>query len=538
MRICSCSRDEKELWIDSSLPKFEVRTSSAVVMIGMLDAIYWRINPSVVSLLLITILCVGARADGKDNQCVWNDTSCSYDQDPHLKMIAIDLGNETSETFRAYCPPDVSTFYPEKSNGGSAIQPAPSYFKGQIAKFINLSPNPVRLYWTHRQEEVYIAEIDPFGATATAAYLYHRFVLIEDGSRLHQWRILNGQALYVYDPIGEGKFKLEDLQPDQIEAYKLQKNNLEFAKQYKKATGVEYLSLYPRRPPPMNSMWSADYFGQEHNVLSREIHFVELPPPENLGSVNPSTSDDVTLQSYRTKDAESLNMTLKVLSCSPRLFEIEDFLSNVEIDHLMEIATGTTLHQSATKAGQSADARHDSTRTSRNAWIQRGSSPIVDSIYRRAADLLQINQSYLLHGGGGIGDDKKYHHAPTAERLQLVHYGVGDQYMPHHDFAVPSTEHGQPMRFATILLYLNENMTGGETSFLRWLHADINHNKDATPVTSKLMVAPKSGKAVFFYSLLPDGNMDERSLHASEPITEGEKWLVNLWIWDPVTRHF
>lgn len=34
---------------------------------------------------------------------------------------------------------------------------------------------------------------------------------------------------------------------------------------------------------------------------------------------------------------------------------------------------------------------------------------------------------------------------------------------------------------------------------------------------------------VLFYSQLPDGNMDDFSQHAAEPVTEGEKWLINLW---------
>ena len=37
------------------------------------------------------------------------------------------------------------------------------------------------------------------------------------------------------------------------------------------------------------------------------------------------------------------------------------------------------------------------------------------------------------------------------------------------------------------------------------------------------------GKAVLFYSQLPDGNMDDWSHHAALPVKRGEKWLMNLW---------
>ena len=83
------------------------------------------------------------------------------------------------------------------------------------------------------------------------------------------------------------------------------------------------------------------------------------------------------------------------------------------------------------------------------------------------------------------------------------------------------------MRFATILFYLNEGMKGGETTFPRWLNSE-----DAT----ELKVVPEMGKAVLFYSLLPDGNMDERSQHSAKPVIEGEKWLINVWTWDPSMR--
>jgi len=41
----------------------------------------------------------------------------------------------------------------------------------------------------------------------------------------------------------------------------------------------------------------------------------------------------------------------------------------------------------------------------------------------------------------------------------------------------------------------------------------------------ELQVVPKAGKAVLFYSQLPDGNMDDFSQHAAKPIVDGEKWL-------------
>jgi prolyl 4-hydroxylase len=56
----------------------------------------------------------------------------------------------------------------------------------------------------------------------------------------------------------------------------------------------------------------------------------------------------------------------------------------------------------------------------------------------------------------------------------------------------------QPNRFATVLFYLNDGMVGGQTEFPRWVNGETNQG---------LKVTPEKGKAVLFYSHLPDGNM-------------------------------
>ena len=107
-------------------------------------------------------------------------------------------------------------------------------------------------------------------------------------------------------------------------------------------------------------------------------------------------------------------------------------------------------------------------------------------------------------------------------------------------------------------------MEGGATSFPRWANAETD---------AELRVEPVPGKAVLFYSQLPDvsrvelisilslcdfavvapdsvsqhiilntpisslypqGNLDDFSLHAAQPVTKGEKWLINLWTWSPL----
>jgi hypothetical protein len=63
------------------------------------------------------------------------------------------------------------------------------------------------------------------------------------------------------------------------------------------------------------------------------------------------------------------------------------------------------------------------TRTSYNSWVSRQESPIIDAIYRRAADLLRIDEALLRDRAEDEFPD--LHDKNTiAEDLQMVHYDV------------------------------------------------------------------------------------------------------------------
>jgi prolyl 4-hydroxylase len=219
-----------------------------------------------------------------------------------------------------------------------------------------------------------------------------------------------------------------------------------------------------------------------------------------------------------------------VLSVAPRVFEIENFLSDVEVEHILTLAQGIDLKLSVTGDALPGEkqVKEDSrrTRTSFNSWVKREQSPIIDAVYRRAADLMKIDEALLR-----VRDEDEFPDALSkksiAEQLQLVHYDVKQEYTAHHDFGYASIENNiQDARFATLLLYLNKVEKGGETIFPRWRNAETFKELKVIPDTI--------GKAVLFYSQLPDGNLDDFSQHAANPILKGEKWLINLWVHDPL----
>jgi len=243
-------------------------------------------------------------------------------------------------------------------------------------------------------------------------------------------------------------------------------------------------------------MWPCTYFGQEHWVETKETHFVELPPKDKLQPINGYGSqrvltegDSRLLPEYRDPTQKTMNMTLKSISVAPRAFEIPNFLSETEVDHILQLAGGITLTRSSVGdvgSGQSkSEGGASDTRTSLNSWVKREMSPILDAIYRRAADVLRIDEALLRPR-----DNKERTDWPSksslAEHLQLVHYDPGQEYTAHHDFGFSDLSDLQGARFSTLLLYLNdEGLVGGETTFPRWVNAES---------FERLKVQPKAGK--------------------------------------------
>ena len=108
------------------------------------------------------------------------------------------------------------------------------------------------------------------------------------------------------------------------------------------------------------------------------------------------------------------------------------------------------------------------------------------------------------------------------EDLQVVNYKSTQRYNAHYDACDPSeeickqdTDRLGSLRYATFIIYLNDNFTGGETEFPK-------HNFKAKP---------KTGKAVLFFNLNDDNtNRRENSFHGGLPPIVGEKWMCNKWI--------
>ena len=182
----------------------------------------------------------------------------------------------------------------------------------------------------------------------------------------------------------------------------------------------------------------------------------------------------------------------------PRVVVLGGLLSDEECDAMIELARPKLARSTTVEPDSGGDMVHPD-RTSFGMGFARDENDLCRRIEARIAHLLE----WPLENGEG---------------LQVLNYGPGAQYKPHHDYfdpAMPGSEvllrrGGQ--RVASVVMYLNTPERGGATVFPE----------------SHLEVAAVKGNAVFFSYDRP--HPMTRTLHGGAPVLAGEKWILTKWL--------
>jgi len=230
---------------------------------------------------------------GDQESCLWEDDGMNckdgkdgyQEEDPNLVPMVVDFGRGGGHTnnkeVMVYVMPDVSTFYNETPGRRRKKE---TNFRGQFAKFINLSNKYIRVHWIgHDNQRKYIADISPFGAAGTTAYPDHVFVVTgrkDTYTELTRWTMIPKESLYKFDPYGSIENAQTLLSTTEFELYTLQYENLAFDKVYRYKTGRQWLALYGRKQRPIFPMRPANVLGQTYQIMTNETHFISPPPPE------------------------------------------------------------------------------------------------------------------------------------------------------------------------------------------------------------------------------------------------------------------
>lgn len=200
----------------------------------------------------------------------------------------------------------------------------------------------------------------------------------------------------------------------------------------------------------------------------------------------------------------------EIVSWSPRIIVLHNFLSMEECDYLRAVARPrlqiSTVVDIKTGKGVKSDVR-----TSSGMFLSHAEKkyPMIQAIEKRISVYSQIP-------------------VENGELLQVLRYEKDEFYRPHHDYFSDTfnLKHGG-QRIATMLMYLSDNVEGGETHFPM---AGSGKCSCGGKTVEGLSVKPIKGDAVLFWSMGLDGQSDPSSVHGGCEVLSGEKWSATKWM--------
>lgn len=170
------------------------------------------------------------------------------------------------------------------------------------------------------------------------------------------------------------------------------------------------------------------------------------------------------------------------------ILEIYGLLTPDECDKLIKYSETQDMQDSQVIG----NTPYSEDRKSKTLWLKDGDHKVAKKMAKWASKLTNYPTNHQ-------------------EMLQVVRYDVGGKFSAHLD---PQPGTGTETRYATLLVYLNDDMEGGETSFVKL----------------GFSVKPEKGKGVLFINLKEDNSLEELAEHQAEIVKGGNKWICTKWI--------
>ncbi|KAJ7360406.1 prolyl 4-hydroxylase [Desmophyllum pertusum] len=284
---------------------------------------------------------------------------------------------------------------------------------------------------------------------------------------------------------------------------------------------------------------------------------------------------------------EQNSLPLITRAMTPLVFEIPEFLSAEECDHIISLAKNSGL-QTSTSGFTTYDgdldedlaiADKDWTLTPEQSFA--GKFEVWDTNGDGLVNVQEVRAFAGKHKQLYLTDDEvgeiviKLTKLPRkivqgGEPMQVVRYEKFGHYHGHLDSTikgptVPCCHQNylraydcRVCRFITILYYLNDVEEGGQTAFLiadntTTTPDEIENSKAATDEfnlsinchSANLVIPPKKGTAIMWYNNFIDPNsgllgpVDRYTMHGGCDVMKGEKWVANNWLTAPTkySRH-
>ena len=210
-----------------------------------------------------------------------------------------------------------------------------------------------------------------------------------------------------------------------------------------------------------------------------------------------SAPDFKAIAATRLTDPQKCPQARPFCSADIQLYTIDHFLSEEECDELSAVIRGS-LHPSTIATAAAEPDKYF--RTSKTCDLGTRQSSVVDSLDKKISRTIGIC-------------------LPYSEAPQGHVYAVGEEFKAHTDYFEPGAETYvkhcavRGNRTWTFMVYLNDVHRGGGTFFLRLGHT----------------FQPCKGRALIWNNLDAEGRPNYNTVHAGQPVEEGEKVIVTKW---------
>ena len=216
---------------------------------------------------------------------------------------------------------------------------------------------------------------------------------------------------------------------------------------------------------------------------------------------------------------------IEPFSWKPRAFVIHNILTDEECDHLISLAEPSVKASTVVTNSAAHEEGVSKARTSFGTFLKRYHDEIVGRMEEKVAIMTGVPMA-------------------NGESMQILRYERHQRYTKHEDFFDRAylLEADGMQRMATILLYLSDVDSGGETNFPMGTISQeyrasnggvegVRQSNEECGGALQAAVKPKKGDALLFYDMDPQCVYEDRfSLHEGCPVLEGIKWSATIWM--------
>lgn len=214
-----------------------------------------------------------------------------------------------------------------------------------------------------------------------------------------------------------------------------------------------------------------------------------------LSNVPPDDIDYAAIAETHITRSDTGLQVQKFQTNKLQLYVIEDFMSKLECEKIVKISN-SRLRPSTVTTGD----KDKNYRTSSTSDLSLLDDPFVSDIDNKIARAVGIRPTY-------------------SEGLQAQKYEIGQEFKRHTDYFQLGTAEYEKYaglrgnRTWTFMVYLNNVAKGGGTTFF----------------AVEKIFTPRTGTAIAWNNLNPDGTVNPDTLHSGLPVERGHKMIITKW---------